>query len=113
MTNTNFNTLPQEVQEQAKSVLRAFPRVHITFEYGKYHVSSGIALLASYPEDFKVIGDYTDKEIFTEDERTLNYINSFHDYPIWYKGKRDYRWLNSLTWNDTVTFNSEHELVLA
>ena len=112
MIRVNFKELPADVQEQAKKVLKAYPEVHITFANGKYNVSTGVALLAHYPDDYKVIGDYKDKEIFTEDELILNYINSFHEYPAQYKGKRDYRWMNSLTWNDTVVFNENHELVV-
>ena len=28
-------------------------------------------------------------DLFTEDERTENYINYFHKYPAWYRGRRD------------------------
>lgn len=113
MATINFNTLPTEVQEKAKEVLKIYNEVHIIFENGEYKASACYGLRSSYPADFKVIGDYKAEEIFTPDERILNYINSFHEYPIEYKGKRNYPWLKTLTWEDTVIFDSDHNLVTA
>lgn len=111
-----FNELPQEVQEQAKTRLRCYNRVFITYEYGRYCVSTGIGVYKSYAPDHKSIGTYTADEVFTPEERIINYVENFRDYPSQYKGKRDYRFLNSL---DTlkngfkVKFNEEGDLVLA
>ena len=90
MANILFNELPKEVQEEVKDWLKVYNETHVTFENGHYKVSSSISLLAKYPEDFKVIGDYKANEVFTAEERMVNYIVSFHDYPIEYKGTRDY-----------------------
>lgn len=110
--NELFINLPGEVQREVKDTLKAYPRVYVTFENGAYNVSVGVALLAKYPADFKSIGVYTDSEIFTEDERILNYINTFHEYPPQYKGIRDYRWLKSLKWSEEVIFDSDHNLIV-
>ena len=91
MTNTNFNELPKEVQEEVKAWLKVYDWTHVTFENGQYKVSSSVSLLAKYPENFRVIGEYKASEVFTEEERMINYMVSFHDYPHNYKGKRDYR----------------------
>lgn len=86
-----LNTLPSEVVEEVKDTLKAFDRCYVNFYSGEYHVSVGIALKATYEPDEKVIGTYYAKEVFTPEERMLNYINEFQDYPIEYKGKRNYK----------------------
>ena len=86
-----LNTLPNEVVEKVKSVLRAYDEVHVVFEYGEYHVSAGLCIKATYGSDHEFIGTYKAKDVFTPEERMLNYINSFQDYPIEYKGKRNYK----------------------
>ena len=90
MTNINFNTLPDDVQSEIKEWLKVYDETHVTFENGKYKVSSSVSIRSHYPDDFKVIGSYKADEIFTKEERMINYMVSFHDYPIEYKGKRDY-----------------------
>lgn len=86
-----LNTLPSEVIEKVKNVLRAYDEVHVIFEYGEYHVSAGLCIKAIYGADHEFIGTYKANEVFTPEERMLNYINSFQDYPIEYKGKRNYK----------------------
>ena len=91
MKNTNMiNTLPIEVQEDIKKTLRAYDKVTVSFEYGKYHVSTGTMLKAVYGQDHKVLGYVTKEDIYTAIEQMENYINVFHDYPYNYKGKRNY-----------------------
>lgn len=109
----NFNELPYEVQNKAKDVLKAYDRVYVTYENGAYNVSAGIALKASYAADHKFIGDYKAKEIFTEEEQILNYMESFHEYHPRYNGHRDYRWLNTLTYEDTFKFDADGNIVKA
>lgn len=89
-----LNTLPKEVQDEVKNTLKAYDEAHVIYEYGEYHVSVGVALKAHYAPDHKVIGTFKANEIFTQDERIENYINTFQEYPIEYKGKRDYKTLN-------------------
>lgn len=43
-----------------------------------------------YAADHEVIGTYCAKDIYTEEERILNYVNEFQSFPMGYKGKRDY-----------------------
>lgn len=86
---TAFTALPEEVQNHLKDTLRAFSEETVVFENGTYHY--GVCLKSSYAPDHKVIGTYYAKDIFTEAERIENYMNEFHDYPIEYKGHRDYR----------------------
>lgn len=94
---TNFNNLPIEIQTNVKNTLRAFNKCDVWFEYGQYRVLTGACLKATYGADHKYIGTYKADEIFTEEERIENYINGFCDYPIEYKGKRDYGMLRKMT----------------
>lgn len=107
----DFYTLPFDVQEQAKRTLRSFDEVNVIFEYGEYHVSTGIAVKSHYADDHEYIGHYKADDIFTPEERILNYVEAFHEYPIQYKGKRDYSMINSLTWDDKVKFDEEGNIV--
>jgi hypothetical protein len=96
-TNTlkELNKLPASVQEEVKKWLRVYNEASVVFEYGEYHTSAGIAIKSVYADDHKFIGTFNVKGVFTEDERMVNYMNSFREYPIHYKGKRDYIWLKA------------------
>ena len=84
-----FNELPEKIQNKIKNTLKAYEKVDVYFEFGEYHF--GLVLKKQYAEDHEVIGTYYAKDIYTKDERILNYVNEFQSYPIEYKGKRDYR----------------------
>lgn len=86
-----LNILPIEVVEEVKNTLKAFDKCYVNYYGGEYHVSVGVAIKATYEPDEKVIGTYYAKEVFTPEERMLNYINEFQEYPIEYKGKRNYK----------------------
>lgn len=84
----NFNELPETIQNEIKDTLKAYDKVDVYFENGEYHF--GLVLKRHYAADHEVIGTYHAKDIFTEEERILNYVNEFQSFPIQYKGKRDY-----------------------
>jgi hypothetical protein len=113
MTNTinkeTFKTLPQEVQNDCKATLKAFSEVHVVFENGKYDVSPNVSIKAQYAPDHKFIGTLLAEEIFTKEERMVNYIEEFHDYPAGYKGVRDYRMLKEIKGDWSVKFKLEGE----
>lgn len=96
MMSRNFNELPQEVQNEIKSWLHVYDKTFVVYENGKYNVSSAVCLKAHYAPDHEVIGEYHAEDIFTEEERIENYINTFYSYPIEYKGKRDYQMLKKM-----------------
>ena len=47
-------------------------------------------LFLALSPDHEYIGAYYAKDIYTEEERILNYCEEFHSYPPEDKGKRDY-----------------------
>lgn len=103
----NYEELTNEVKEQVKSVCRAYSEAHVEYYNGEYHVEAGVSLRAIYPDDFEVIGDYKAVDIFTEDERTINYVNAFHSYPVWYKGKRDYSLMRKMDEEKEIDMNAK------
>lgn len=107
----DFYTLPLDVQNKAKQTLKSFDKVNVIFEYGEYHVSAGLAIKDHYADDHEYIGCYKADEVFTPEERIINYVESFHSYPIQYKGKKDYGMINSLTWDDKVKFDENGDIV--
>ena len=109
----DFNLLPEDVKAQVKKTLRSFDEVNVIYEYGEYHVSTGLAIKCHYADDHEYIGHYKADDIFTPDERIINYVESFHSYPVQYKGKRDYNMINSLTWDDRAKFDEERNIVRA
>lgn len=108
-----FEDLPKDVQAEAKDTLECYDEVNVIYENGAFHVETCTCISASYAHDFIFLGVYKAVDVFTEEERILNYVNNFHDYPIQYKGYRDYHWLQTLTWDDKVTFDDKGNIVLA
>jgi len=111
----SFNELPMDIQNEVKNDLKVYAKTNVTFENGAYHVDPGVALKAVYAPDHEFIGTYKAKDVFTEKERMLNYMESFHDYPIEYKGERDYKMLKEIerNWNARFMFDGEGNIVLA
>lgn len=85
---TRLEALPVEVQNKIKDTLKAYDSVFVSYENGEYHF--GLYIKKTYAADHKVIGTFYAKDIYTEEERILNYVDTFHDYPTQYKGKKDY-----------------------
>ena len=105
-----FEQLPEEVQEQVKEILKAYNSTSVTFENGKYHFG-GYCIKNTYASDYEFVGDYKAYDIFTKEERIINYVESFHSYPIDYKGKRDYYWIKNLSRDAKVKFDENGNLV--
>ena len=96
----NLNTLPLSVQEDVRASLCAYSTVYVTLKAdGKYNVTAAL-VLHNGPYD-KFIGEFTCKEVFTLEERIVNYVNEFRDFPYHrtngahYTGKKDWAALNS------------------
>lgn len=89
--NTEFNKLPIQIQDEVKSTLSAYGECTVIFENGSFRVSTGTVIKDSYSNDYKVIGRYLKQDIFSKKEQIINYIENFHDYPINWKGNRNYQ----------------------
>ena len=72
-----FEVLPQEVKDEALDTLKAYDKVEVEFSNGRYHVSAGTYIAASYPVDHCVFGTYYAKDLYTEDQRKANFKEVF------------------------------------
>ena len=85
----NFNELPESVQNEIVDTLKVYDSVYVSYENGRYSCG-GISIKKQYAKDHEYIGCFYAKDIFTEEERILNYVNEFQCYPPQYEVKRDY-----------------------
>jgi hypothetical protein len=90
MTKAQVMELPADVQMAIMDTLKAFKQVYVSYENGSYNASTAVGVKATYQQDHKFVGIVYADNMYTIEERTENYIECFHDYPIWYKGERDY-----------------------
>lgn len=72
-----FEDFDEEVKAKIKEVLRAYDKVYVTYENGKFQVSTFIGIRSSYSEDHFFCGEYKAKEIYTFEERKQNFIEVF------------------------------------
>lgn len=71
-----FNELPKEIQKDVKNTLRAYSEETVWFENGRY--TFGVSIKAKYAPDHEYIGTYYAKDVYTEEERIVNYCEEFH-----------------------------------
>ena len=72
-----LNTLPDNIIKEVKEILKAYEKVDVLFEYGKFYVMLGVVIKAKYGEDFKHIATFKNTDIYTEEERRQNYKEVF------------------------------------
>lgn len=78
--------LPDYIMEEVKLVLRYEAVAYVIRWNGRLRI---VASLRGYlhAEDECLVATFRQEDVFTEDERTENYINANHRYPPWYKGR--------------------------
>jgi hypothetical protein len=86
---SDLNELPEEVQASVKSTLRAYDRTSVVREDGQFRESPSTCIKANYADDYKV-WRFKAEDIYTPEERMLNYVNAFGEYPARYKGQTQY-----------------------
>lgn len=72
LTKSEVEALPVEVAKDIKETLTCYDEVFVTYEYGKYKVSTGCGISSSYAPDHRVIGTVYAKDIYTAEERKEN-----------------------------------------
>ena len=84
-----IETLPKRLLDAVREMLRVEDNaVEVIKWNGGMHVV-GKVFPYEHSWDEKLLLTIRETDLFTEDERTENYINYFHKYPAWYKGRRD------------------------
>lgn len=113
MNKTNeFEFLSEELKEQIRDWLKYFEEVDVTYYCGEYHIGA-LVVYDKAPEDYEFIGTYNQRDVFTVDERILNFMEAHHEYHILYKGYQDYAWLKSLKRGDKFRFDENGNIVKA
>lgn len=86
---TKFNELPEEVQNAVLKILKAYDEVDVIFENSNYQVKVAAVLKMGYDSDFQYIGTYYAEDLYTPEQRDLNYIETFgcEPYPSYTKRK--------------------------
>lgn len=112
MTNVKLAKYSEKVQEEIKDTLKIYDECHVERRGTEFVVCTGWCLKATYGDE-EVLDTFTADEVFTEDERILNYIESFHSYPITYHGERNYKMIHEIegNWNARFAFDENKNII--
>lgn len=85
--------VPAEIAENVMETLKVFNEVYITFKRGEWKLSTAICINneRALDKQFYVVNS---KDIYSEKERALNYINEHREYPSCGFITRDYENFN-------------------
>ena len=72
-----LSELPEDIQVEVRSTLKAYARCNVTYEHGAFHASASYCIKSSYGFDHFVCGEYKASEVYTLEERRANYLESF------------------------------------
>lgn len=70
----------EKQKEEIKSILKVYDRVHVVYENGKYHFSSAVFVTKTYALDHEYCGEVYAEDIFTVEERIVNFAEAFHEF---------------------------------
>lgn len=113
MKNDNrMNKYSEKVQNEIIETLKAYDECHVERHGTEYRVCTGWCLKAQYGDE-EVLDTFKADDLFTEDDKIINYMESFHDYKITYKGKRDYKMIHEIegNWEARFAFDENGNIV--
>ena len=84
-----IGTLPKRILDEAREMLRGEDTVVEVIRWNGRMRVVGKVFPYEHSWDEKLLLTVRETDLFTEAERTENYINYFHKYPAWYTGRRD------------------------
>ena len=84
-----IDTLPKPLLEEAREMLRGEDTVVEVIRWNGRMRVVGKVFPYEHSWDERLLLTIRETDLFTEAERTENYINYYHKYPSWYTGKRD------------------------
>ena len=110
--NERLNKYSEKVQKEIIDTLKAYNECHVERHGTEYKVCVGWCLKAHYGDE-EILDEFTADEIFTEDEKILNYMEVFHEYKITYKGKRDYKMIHEIkgNWDARFAFDENKNII--
>ena len=92
-----IETLPKRILDEAMEMLRGEDTVVEVIRWNGRMRVVGKVFPYEHSWDEKLLLTIREDDLFTEAERTENYINYFHKYPAWYTGRRDEAMLARMT----------------
>ena len=95
-----IETLPKRLLDEAREMLRGEDTVVEVIRWNGRMRVVGKVFPYEHSWDERLLLTIRETDLFTEAERTENYINYYHKYPSWYTGKRDEAMLERMR-NDT------------
>ncbi len=84
-----IETLPKNLLDEAREMLRGEDTVVEVIRWNGRMRVVGKVFPYEHSWDEKLLLTIREADLFTEAERTENYINYYHKYPSWYTGRRD------------------------
>ena len=84
-----IETLPKRLLDEAREMLRGEDTVVEVIRWNGRMRVVGKVFPYEHSWDERLLLTIRETDLFTEAERTENYINYYHKYPSWYTGKRD------------------------
>ena len=72
-----LNTLPSNIVNEVKRVLKVYDECDVLYEYGYYKVMIDCVVKSKYGEDYKYIATFKNTDIYTEEERRQYYKEVF------------------------------------
>ena len=84
-----IETLPKRLLDEAREMLRGEDTVVEVIRWNGRMRVVGKVFPYEHAWDEKLLLTIREADLFTEAERTENYINYYHKYPSWYTGRRD------------------------
>ena len=89
MKQLTLENLPEEILAEAKEMLKGEDTEVDVIRWNRRIRVVGHVFPYEHSADEKLLLTIYEKDVYTDDERALNYINYYHKYPNWYKGARD------------------------
>ena len=84
-----IETLPKRLLDEAREMLRGEDTVVEVIRWNGRMRVVGKVFPYEHSWDERLLLTIRETDLFTEAERTENYINYYHKYPSWYTGRRD------------------------
>ena len=92
-----IETLPKPLFDEAREMLKGEDTEVYVIRWNRRRRVVGKVFPYEHSWDEKLLLTIREADLFTEAERTENYINYFHKYPAWYTGRRDEAMLARMT----------------
>ena len=96
-----FNQLPEAAQQAVKRTLSAYATCTVWEDNATGNYKARAHTIISNNDSGEIcLGEYTALEVFTNEQRIINYVEQFKDYPFpLYTGTKDYTALLSYAAN--------------